>query len=108
MALYWAAEVATLYASARLFGVALGAAHLVLAYATGYALTRRSMPLGGAGATEILMCLALRWVGLPLATTVPVVVAYRAANLLLPALPAIRAHVRLGPLVAGGRAHPSR
>jgi uncharacterized membrane protein YbhN (UPF0104 family) len=89
MAMYWAAEIGMLYAAARLFGVRLGVAHAVLAYATGYALTRRSMPLGGAGATEISLALALHLVGLPLASAVPVVVAYRAANLLLPALPAL-------------------
>jgi uncharacterized membrane protein YbhN (UPF0104 family) len=104
MAVYWAAEIATLYAAGRLFGVTLGVAHAVLAYATGYALTRRSMPLGGAGVTEILMALALHWVGVPLASTVPIVVAYRAANLLLLVIPAARSHVRLGHLPSGSGA----
>ncbi|QEC48750.1 hypothetical protein FSW04_14995 [Baekduia soli] len=93
MAMYWAAEIGMLVAAARLFGTTLGAAHAVLAYATGYSLTRRSMPLAGAGATEISLAFALLWVGLPLATALPIVVAYRAANLLLPALPALR-HAR--------------
>ena len=50
---------------------------------------------GGAGATVILMSLGLRWVGVPLATALPAVVAYRIANLVLPAIPAIRAHQRV-------------
>jgi uncharacterized membrane protein YbhN (UPF0104 family) len=103
MTLYWTAEIGMLFAAARLFGVVLGPAHAVIAYATGYTLTRRSMPLGGAGATEILLALSLHWVGVPLARALPVVVAYRGANLLLPAIPALLADARLGRHIA--RAH---
>jgi uncharacterized membrane protein YbhN (UPF0104 family) len=95
MIVYWGAEIATLYAAARTFGVTLGPAHAALAYATGYVLTRRSLPLGGAGAMEILLCLALEWVGVPLAHAVPIVATYRAANLLLPTIPALVAHVEI-------------
>jgi uncharacterized membrane protein YbhN (UPF0104 family) len=95
MAVYWSAEIAMLDAGLRLFGTTLDAAHVAIAYATGYALTRRSMPLGGAGATIVLMSLAVHWVGVPLASALPPVVAYRIANFLLPALPAIRSHRRV-------------
>jgi uncharacterized membrane protein YbhN (UPF0104 family) len=103
MTLYWTAEIGMLFAAARLFGVDLGPAHAVIAYATGYTLTRRSMPLGGAGATEILLALSLHWVGVPLARALPVVVAYRVANLLLPAVPALLADARLGRHIARAR-----
>jgi hypothetical protein len=44
---------------------------------------------------EILLCLALHWVGLPLAHAVPIVASYRASNLLLPTMPALLAHLEL-------------
>lgn len=91
MAVYWVADIATLYGALRLFGVPLGIPETVLAYAAGYAATRRTLPLGGAGATEALMCFSLTWVGLSLAEAVPVVAAYRLANVALPLLPAARA-----------------
>ena len=95
MAVYWVADIATLYGAARLFGLHLGIPETVLAYAAGYAATRRTLPLGGAGATEALMSLALVWVGLSLAQAVPVVAAYRLANVALPLLPAARAQRRV-------------
>lgn len=91
MAVYWAADIATLYGALHLFGVPLGVPETVLAYAAGYAATRRTLPLGGAGATEALMSISLVWVGLSLAQAVPVVAAYRLANVALPLLPAARA-----------------
>jgi uncharacterized membrane protein YbhN (UPF0104 family) len=91
MAVYWIADIATLYGALRLFGVHLGIPETVLAYAAGYAATRRTLPLGGAGATEALMSFSLVWVGLSLAQAVPVVAAYRLANVALPLLPAARA-----------------
>ena len=95
MAVYWLADIATLYGALRLFGIELGVPETVLAYAAGYAATRRTLPLGGAGATEVLMALALAWVGLSLAQAVPVVFAYRLANVALPLLPAARAQRRV-------------
>ena len=38
---------------------------LLLGYATGYALTRRTLPFGGAGAVERLLPFALSWTGHP-------------------------------------------
>jgi uncharacterized membrane protein YbhN (UPF0104 family) len=95
MFVYWAADIATLYGALRLFGFHLGVPETVLAYAAGYAATRRTLPLGGAGATEVLMSLALVWVGLSLAEAVPVVGVYRLANVMLPLIPAARAQRRV-------------
>ena len=96
MTLYWAADIATLYAALRLFGVHLGAAETIVAYSTGYAATRRTLPLAGVGATEVLLALSLTWVGVGLATAVPVVAVYRLANVALLLVPALHAHGRLG------------
>jgi len=82
MALYWAADIAALGASLALFGEHhWSIAALVVGYATGYALTRRTLPLAGAGAVEALLPFALSWVSVPLAEAVLAVLVYRAFNL---------------------------
>jgi uncharacterized membrane protein YbhN (UPF0104 family) len=86
---YWAAEGLSLYAAARALGITLGVAQVVLALGTGYALTRRSMPLAGAGAMMVLMSFALHWVGVSLVTAVAIVVVYHLAGLVLPSLAAL-------------------
>jgi uncharacterized membrane protein YbhN (UPF0104 family) len=97
---YWLADIAAFYAALRTFGLDPGVGKAILAYATGYAATRRSLPLGGAGITEVLMTYALYWVRLPLAPALAAVVAYRSFNLLLAAMPALLARRQLEPLVA--------
>jgi uncharacterized membrane protein YbhN (UPF0104 family) len=97
--LYWALDIASFYACIRFLGLHLSVAAAILAYATGYALTRRSMPLGGAGITEVLMTLSLHWVGHPFAPALAVVVLYRALNFVLPSLPALLVRPRVYPLV---------
>jgi uncharacterized membrane protein YbhN (UPF0104 family) len=77
-ALYWAADIAAFYGGLRTFGLHLNFGEVVLAYATGYAATRRSLPLGGAGVTEVLMTYSLYWIRQPLAPALAAVVAYRA------------------------------
>lgn len=91
-ALYWAADIAAFYGALRAFGLDLGAGAVIIAYGTGYAATRRSLPLGGAGVTEVLMTYALYWVHAPLAPALGAVVAYRAFNFALAAMPALIAH----------------
>ena len=91
MGLYWAAEIASLWAALQAFGVETGFAVITLGYATGHVLTPRSAPLSGAGVTEILLSLALSWVGLPLAGAVPAVFSYRVGILLLSIPPALLA-----------------
>jgi uncharacterized membrane protein YbhN (UPF0104 family) len=73
---------------------------VIVAYATGYAATRRSLPLAGAGVTEVLMTYALYWVRQPLAPALAAVVAYRAFNFLLAAAPALIAHRHVEPLLS--------
>jgi len=91
MSVYWAAEILSLWAALRMFGLRPSAAVVVLAYATGHVLTPRSLPLSGVGVTELLLPLALTWTGLPLAGAVPAVFAYRLALLALSIPPAIAA-----------------
>jgi uncharacterized membrane protein YbhN (UPF0104 family) len=99
-ALYWTFDIASFYACLRFIGLRLGVAEAVLAYATGYALTRRSMPLGGAGVTEVLMTFALHWVGVSVPAALAAVVVYRMLNFVLPAGPALAIRSRVYPLVA--------
>lgn len=100
IAVYWAADMCALWASLRTFGLDLGVGKLIIAYSTGYAATRRSLPLGGAGATEVLMTYALYWVREPLAPALAAVMAYRMFNFVLIAIPAVIAHKQLEPMIA--------
>jgi uncharacterized membrane protein YbhN (UPF0104 family) len=67
VSLYWLGDIACLWAALRLFSAHVAVPALIVAYATGYVLTRRSLPLGGAGLVEVLMTFALVWVGVPIA-----------------------------------------
>ena len=89
MAFYWAGEVFVLWVCLAAFTRHLPSIPaVVVGYATGYALTRRTLPLAGAGAVEALLPFALHWVGFPLAAAVLAVFAYRIFNLWLPIVPA--------------------
>jgi|SRR5579875_1300464 len=103
---YWVADIAALYAACRMFGLRVGVAGVIVAYGTGYVLTRRSLPLAGAGIIEFLLTYALHWVGEPLAPALAAVIAYRVFNLFLATAPALFAHRRLARSLAtapGGR-----
>jgi uncharacterized membrane protein YbhN (UPF0104 family) len=97
---YWAADIAAFYGALRMFGLAPGFGKVVIAYATGYAATRRSLPLGGAGVTEVLMTYALYWVREPLAPALAAVLSYRVFNLLVVSAPAVMARRQLEPVLA--------
>jgi uncharacterized membrane protein YbhN (UPF0104 family) len=98
-ALYWALDIAAFYGAVRFIGLRPNLGETIVAYATGYALTRRSMPLGGAGVTELLMTFSLHWVGQPIAPALAAVVVYRVFNFALPAIPALIVRRRLRPLL---------
>lgn len=104
--LYWVGDVGCLWACLRAFHDSPDLAALVIGYATGYALTRRTLPLGGAGSVEALVSFALAWTGIPLAKAVLAVCTYRIFNLWLPLLPAaigLRHLKRWRDLAAEGR-----
>ena len=89
MAVYWAADIFVLWACIAVFsGRQPGVATIIIGYATGYALTRRALPLAGAGAVESLLPFALSWTGIGLGVAVASVCAYRVFNLWLPLIPA--------------------
>jgi uncharacterized membrane protein YbhN (UPF0104 family) len=87
-ALYWAGDILTFWAALRCFGVQLATPALVVAYGTGWALTRRSLPFGGPGLVEVVLAFALTWFGVPFAPAAAGVVAYRLFNFWLSLIPA--------------------
>lgn len=90
IALYWVGDIACLWAALHVFfQQPPPVAHLVIGYATGYALTRRTLPLGGAGVVDTLLPLSLGLVGIALAPAVVAVLVYRFMNLWLPVIPAL-------------------
>jgi uncharacterized membrane protein YbhN (UPF0104 family) len=107
-ALYWVLDIVSFYAALRTFGLKPDVGTIVIAYATGYAATRRSLPLGGAGVTEGLMTYALYWCHEPLAPALAAVLVYRCFNFLLVAAPAVIAHRQLAPVLAGADAAKPR
>jgi len=89
-AAYWAGDIACLWGALQLFGnPRLSTPALIIGYATGYVLTRRSLPAGGAGIVEIALTFALHWVGFPFVRALLGVVVYRLFNLWLPIVPAL-------------------
>src|SRR5438105_499489 len=88
-AVYWFGDIVCLWACLQAFTHGTPDVSLILiGYATGYALTRRTLPFGGAGAVEALLPFALSWCGISLSAAVVAVFAYRVFNLWLPIVPA--------------------
>jgi uncharacterized membrane protein YbhN (UPF0104 family) len=87
-ALYWLGEIACLWASLRAFHADVAIPALILAYATGYVVTRRALPAGGVGVAEVLLTFALVWLGVPFTPALLGVLAYRVVNFWLALLPA--------------------
>ena len=86
---YWAGDVFCLWATLHAFALRTPPVpQLLVAYATGYALTRRALPLGGAGVVEALMPFALGWLEIARAPALVAVFVYRLFNLWLPLIPA--------------------
>lgn len=104
MAGYWALDVASFYGAVRFIGLPANVGEVIVAYATGYALTRRSMPLGGAGVTETFMTFSLHWMGQPVPAALAAVLIYRAVNFLLPTVPALLVRPSVMPLVRASEA----
>jgi uncharacterized membrane protein YbhN (UPF0104 family) len=88
-AVYWFGDIVCLWACLQAFTHGTPDIEvLLIGYATGYALTRRTLPFGGAGAVEVLLPLALSWTGISLAAAVLAVFTYRVFNFWLPLIPA--------------------
>jgi uncharacterized membrane protein YbhN (UPF0104 family) len=80
--------VVCLWASLKPFDATPTLPAIVLAHAVGYVLTRRTLPLAGAGIVEVLMPLTLVAAGAPFAGAILGVFSYRLFNLWLPLIPA--------------------
>jgi uncharacterized membrane protein YbhN (UPF0104 family) len=87
--LYWAGDILILYAALRAFGVHPHPVPLVLAYATGFAITALPLPAGGSGGVEAGLTFALNSVGIPVAPALLATLVYRAFTLWLPIGPAL-------------------
>ena len=108
-AVYWFGDIFCLWACLQAFthgspNISL----LLLGYATGYALTRRTLPLGGAGAVDALLPFALSWCGISLAAAVLAVFTYRVFNLWLPIVPAALGMRRMRAAAAARQRRPRR
>jgi uncharacterized membrane protein YbhN (UPF0104 family) len=106
--MYWFGEILCLWAALMAFGAQVKVPVLIVGFATGYVLTRRSLPAGGAGIAEVALVFALVWLHVAFAPALLGVFSYRFFNFWLALLPAfaarhtmrtIRAETELG----GGR-----
>jgi uncharacterized membrane protein YbhN (UPF0104 family) len=89
--LYWAGNVACLWASLRSVGETVPLPELVLAFAAGHAATILPLPLGGVGGVDAAMTYALTAVGVPLAVALVAVGVYRLFAFWVPTIPALAA-----------------
>jgi uncharacterized membrane protein YbhN (UPF0104 family) len=97
--LYFAADIASLYAAVRAVGLRLGVAAVLIAYASGYLFTRRTLPLASAAFVEVLLTCSLLWVGASLAPALAAVIVYRTLGLPLFVGLSMVARAKLLPLV---------
>lgn len=106
---YWAGDIFCLWATLHAFSAHTPpVAQLVVGYSTGYAVTRRALPLGGAGVVEALLPFALGWLKIALAPALLAVFAYRVINLWLPIIPALAGLPTIRRLEEGRRRRPAR
>jgi len=90
ISLYWAGDILCLWAALQLVGgKQVTIAALVLGYAGGYVLTRRSLPAGGAGLVEAALTFALVGIGVHFLPALVGVIVYRLFNFWLPIVPAL-------------------
>jgi uncharacterized membrane protein YbhN (UPF0104 family) len=88
-ALYWFGDILCLWACLRAFHADVRIPALIIAYATGYVVTRRSLPAGGIGIAEVALTFALHWLGVPFAPALLAVFSYRIFNFWLALVPAL-------------------
>jgi uncharacterized membrane protein YbhN (UPF0104 family) len=89
--LYWAGNVACLWAALRSVDETVALPELVLAFAAGHAATILPLPLGGVGGVDAAMTYALTAVGVPLALALVAVGVYRLFAFWAPTIPALAA-----------------
>jgi hypothetical protein len=88
MALFWGAEMFSVWAATAAFGVQMNALAVIVAFGTGMILTRRNAPFAGAGLTIVALVPTLWYgAGVPFAAATLGVAAYGFVTLWIP-LPA--------------------
>ena len=97
---YWAADVACLWAALRAIGAEVSIAAVALAYATAYIAMLLPLPTGGYGAIDAAATFTLTVLGIPLAEAVVGVVVWRFFNFWLPTIPGL---IELGRSAGLGR-----
>jgi uncharacterized membrane protein YbhN (UPF0104 family) len=106
VSLYWFGDILCLWAALEAFGAHIDVLKVLLAYATGYVVSRRSLPAGGVGVAEAMMTFALVWLGVPFAPALLAVFGYRLFNYWLALVPAFAVHATVTELRQGmERAH---
>src|SRR5438105_3445340 len=90
-AMYWFGEILCLWAALMAFDAQVRVPVLIVGFATGYVLTRRSLPAGGAGIAEVALTFALYWLHVPFASALLGVFTYRFFNFWLALVPALAA-----------------
>lgn len=86
---YWAADVACLWAALRAIGAGVSLTAVALAYATAYVAMLVPLPTGGYGAIDAAATFTLTVLGIPLAEAVVGVVVWRFFNFWLPTIPGL-------------------
>lgn len=99
--LYWFGEITCLWAALKAFHANVPVPALILAFATGYVVTRRSLPAGGVGVAELFLTVALTWLGVPLPAALVGVFSYRIFNFWLALVPAVAVAPTVRELRAG-------
>jgi hypothetical protein len=84
MALFWAGDVAAVWSGLAAFGLLMNGAALIVGYCTGMVFTRRIAPLAGSGTLTLILPLTIWASGVPLATAITGVAAYRLLCFWLP------------------------
>lgn len=84
MTVFWAGDTCAAWCGLALFGFHMDVAPLIVGFATGMVLTRRSTPLAGAGLLSVVLPVTVMLSGAPLAVAVPGMFVYQVLTLWLP------------------------
>ena len=105
---FWAAQIATLWASFEAFGGHVPVGVLVQGFFVGMAANLIPSPAGGVGAVDAGMIAAFLLFGLPAALVFPAVLIFRVMSFWLPIPPGIVAYFQLRRTVAAWSREPDR
>ncbi len=84
MAAFWAGDACAAWSGLAMFGFHMKVAALIVGFATGMLVTRRTAPLAGAGLLAVALPVTLWLSGAPLAVAIPGIFVYHVMTLWLP------------------------